>query len=104
MIPDPFPPNTWALWFINQWKEAKKALLYAYPIKPFSINGQISLSLFVCTQDFVLGTICKPLKLEKSFVYENGSEFFLQYDTVKNYYEQGYRKAPIVYQITSILI
>ena len=104
MIPNPFPPNTWALRFIKQWEKAKKALLYAYPIKPSSFNGQILLSLFVCTQKFVWGTICKPLKLEKSFVYENGSEFFLQYDTVKNYYEQGYKKAPIVYQITSILI
>ena len=46
----------------------------------------------------------QTVEARKKFLYENVSEFFLQYDTVKNYYEQGYKKATIVYQITSILI
>ena len=40
------------------------------------------------TNEFVLGTIPKPLKLEKSFLYENWSEFCLQFDAIKNNYEK----------------
>ena len=72
----------------------KKALLHVYPIKSSFISGESFLSLFRHNQELVLDTIRKPLKLEKSFLYENRSEFRLQYDAVKNYYEQGNHKVP----------
>ena len=56
--------------------------------------GKVSCHSSGGTLEFVLGTIRKPLKLEKSFLYENRSEFRLQYDAVKNYCEQGNHKVP----------
>ena len=58
------------------------------------VSGESFLSLFRRNQELVLDTIRKPLKLEKSFLYENRSEFRLQYDAVKNYYEKGNHKVP----------
>ena len=59
--------------------------------------GKVSCHSSGGTLEFVLGTICKPLKLEKRFLYENGPEFCMQRDKIKNNYEEGNQKVPFSY-------
>ena len=82
MITTYFHKKNLALWFTNWGKNQVNPIVESF------------LSLFRHNQELVLGTIRKPLKLEISFLCENRSEIHLQYDAVKNYYEQGNHKAP----------
>ena len=58
--------------------------------------GKVSCHSLGGTQEFVLGAIRKPFKLEKN-LYENGSEFCMQCDAIKNNYEKGNQKVPFSY-------
>ena len=75
-------------------KKSIKSSLTSISYKSSSISGESFLSIIRRNQDSLLDTIRKPLKLEKSFLHENRSEFHLQYDAVKNNYEQGEHKVP----------
>ena len=73
-------------------KIGKKALLHVFPFKSSYRNGKSFLSLLSRYKGICFGHHSQPVEARKKFLYENWSEFCLQFDAIKNNYEKGNKK------------